>query len=80
MTENQAALLKLKALGYPLVNIRKAILALDGKTQSDIARTLEINRTFVTNIIIGRKHTARWQRAIALLLEVEADEFFEDER
>ena len=77
-SRNQAAVNELKKLGYPLPNIRRALLELVDLRQQAIAKEVGIYRTGVTKYIKGFRQKTVHLEAIADLLDVPADELFSD--
>lgn len=76
--ENTRAVEALKDLGYPLINIRKAMHKLTGVSQPDMARLLGKSRQNITMTINGDRSNPELQRGIADIWAVPVDSLFED--
>jgi len=77
-SRNQIAVNELKKLGFPLPNIRRALLELVDVNQTDIAAQVGIYRTGVTKYIKGYRQKVVHLEAISNILDVPAHELFSD--
>lgn len=75
---NRVAVKSLKALGYPLANIRKALHKLIGIGQPEIAKKLKKSRQCITHTVSGLDKNPEVQEGIADVFEVPVQELFED--
>lgn len=74
---NQKALNCLKALGFSLPEIRRALLCLNNITVSEIARASgEVSQPTITNTIRGIRANPATQKRIADQLSLSKDEIF----
>ena len=76
--QNTEALISLKQIGFPLVDIRKSFPKLTGTSHPAMARRLGISRANVTAYINGRGHNPEVKVAIATELGVPVDDFFSE--
>ncbi|KKL95713.1 hypothetical protein LCGC14_1851850 [marine sediment metagenome] len=74
--KNTEALISLKQIGFPLVNIRKSFPKLIGTSQPEMARRRNISRANITAYINGRGNNPAVKEAIASELDVPVDDFF----
>ena len=74
--KNHHAVIQLKLLGFPLVNIRKSFHKLTGITHEEMARNVGTSRANLTNHIDGRRHNSEIQQKIADVYEVPVNELF----
>ncbi len=58
----------------------KVLLVVAGVKQVDIARRLRVSRSFVSEVVAGKKRTYRIRRAIARALGVTVAELWPDSR
>ncbi|KKL62274.1 hypothetical protein LCGC14_1630010 [marine sediment metagenome] len=78
MNNNQTAIIQLKLLGYPIVNIRRALNSLTDITQLSIAKNLNTSRQNVTHHINGRgSNDPKIQQGIADSFGVPVGDLFE---
>ena len=75
--QNAIALYKLKELGYPLMNIRKAFHKLTGIGQPELAKMLGESRQNITLHIGGIRTKRAIQEGIAEIYHVPVEEFFD---
>jgi len=75
--QNVLALHQLKALGYPLVNIRRSFHKLTGIGQPELAKLLGESRQNITLHISGARSNPVVQEGIAEIYHVPAEEFFD---
>lgn len=74
--KNHIAVVQLKALGYPLDKIRKALHKLTGITQPEMAEMIGTSRINITNHISGRGNNLETQARIAEIWDIPIDELF----
>lgn len=72
------AVIQLKLLGYPLVNIRKALHKLTRITQPEMANAIGTSRQNITLNINGGRGNPKIQAKIAEIWNVPVEELFED--
>ncbi len=77
-TQNHKAVIQLKLLGFPLVNIRKSMSKLTGISQPNIAERIGTSRQNITSHVKGRSHNPETQEKIAEVWQVPAHELFEN--
>ena len=73
---NHQAVIELKKLGYPIINIRKSLHKLTGVTQLEIARRIGISRQGVTKYIEGRREKIEIKAQIAEIWGIPTEELF----
>lgn len=76
MNRNQTAIIQLKLLGYPIVNIRRALNSLTDITQRAIAKKLDTSRQNVTHHINDRSNDPKIQQGIADSFGVPVEDLF----
>lgn len=77
-SKNHMAVIQLKLLGYPLVNIRKALHKLTGITQPEMSRKIGTSRQNITLNIDSSRGNPKIQARIAEIWNVPAEELFEN--
>jgi hypothetical protein len=78
-SRNERAFRALRALGFPLKNIRLSFSKLTGISQPELADRLKISRQNATLHLSGRRRNPTIQRAIAVVYEVPVALFFAEE-
>lgn len=78
MNRNELVISELKSLGFPMPNIRKALLQLVGTTQADIASEIKMGQQSMKKYIAGFRYDLENQKKIADALDVPVDQFFSD--
>jgi len=77
-SRNHLAVIQLKLLGFPILNIRKALSKLTGIEHKDAARIVGTTRSNVTQHIGGVRTTPETMASLAMIYEVPVDELFSD--
>lgn len=74
---NAEAVKTLKKLGYPLINIRKALPKLTGISQPQMAKMVNTSRPSITLTINGERTSTAMQTKIADIWQVPVDQLFD---
>ena len=74
--KNHLAVIQLSRLGFPILNIRKALHKLTGVSQPQIAKQLNTTRQNITAHMDGRRNGQRIKQGIADALGVPVDAIF----
>jgi len=72
---NRAALRKLKRLGYPLANIRKALVQLNGLKLSDISEN-QVAPSNISRTLSGIQNSQTAKELISSKLNLDIEELF----
>jgi len=72
---NRTALRKLKRLGYPLANIRKALVQLNGLKLSDISEN-KVNPANISRTLSGIQNSQISKKLISSKLNLDIEELF----
>jgi lambda repressor-like predicted transcriptional regulator len=78
MQQNRKVLLQLALMGYPLIRVRKAMVALTGIPHRELAQRAGVSRQNVTMHITGLRNTPKVQDAIAEAWGIPKEELFAD--
>lgn len=74
--KNHLAVIQLRLLGFPLVNIRKSLHKLTGITQPEMARTIGMSRQTVTMTVQSNRSKPEVQQKIADVFGIPVNELF----
>ena len=72
------AVLQLRLLEFPLVNIRRSLSKLTGIGHLEVSRKIGKQRQEITNTMIGQRHNIETQEAIARVYQVPRELLFDE--